>query len=97
MDIGTAFKKIREKKGLTQEKAAELIGIRQSALSRLERPGSKPEMGTMENVAKGYDIPMEVILFMSLDASDIPEKRRDFYSALAPHVQAIIDEAILTK
>ena len=94
MNIGKALREIREKKGLRQEDAARLIGMKQGVLSRLERDGVDPKVGTLERVARGYGIPVEVILFMALEEGDIAEDMREFYSAMKIPIQSLLDKTV---
>ncbi len=43
----------RVKRKLSQKKLAELVGTKQSAISRLESGSSNPSIGFLEKVAKG--------------------------------------------
>ena len=55
-DFGRHLKAIRNIKGVTQEKLAELIGIEQRQLSRIETGKSFISFGTFEKVCMTLDI-----------------------------------------
>jgi transcriptional regulator with XRE-family HTH domain len=55
-DIAILLHNAREERGLSQEAAARLAGLQQQAVSRLERPGAKPQIATIRKylAALGY-------------------------------------------
>lgn len=58
------LKNIREKKGLTIEKLAELAGISTGYLCHLERGSRKnPSIRVMKNIAEALNIDIEEIFF----------------------------------
>lgn len=58
------LKNIREKKGLTIEKLAELAGISTGYLCHLERGSRKnPSIRVMKNIAAALNIDIEEIFF----------------------------------
>jgi transcriptional regulator with XRE-family HTH domain len=48
MNAGALIRRSRLKAGLTQAELATRMGTTQSAVARLERPGSNPRVGTLE-------------------------------------------------
>lgn len=58
------FIEAREKRGITQQKLAELSGVKQSSIARLERNGTSPQIDTLFRLLAplGYKldiVPME--------------------------------------
>jgi transcriptional regulator with XRE-family HTH domain len=53
----------REEKGITQEKLAEMSGLKQSAIARLEKMSSTPQIDTLIKVLTplGYKLSIEPI------------------------------------
>lgn len=49
----------REHFGMTQEKLAELAGMKQSALARLEQPDANPRRSSLERLALAMNISVE--------------------------------------
>ncbi len=48
MDAGQLIRRSRQKAGLTQAELATRMGTTQSAVARLERPGSNPRLDTLQ-------------------------------------------------
>lgn len=49
----------RTHKGLSQGELADRLGVSQSAVAQMERPGSKPREKTLEKVAKALGVTIE--------------------------------------
>ena len=49
----------REHFGMTQEKLAELAGMKQSALARMEQPDANPRRSSLERLALAMNITVE--------------------------------------
>jgi transcriptional regulator with XRE-family HTH domain len=60
--LGTKLRLLRARAGITQEVAAERIGITQESLSQLERNRRQPYMPTLVKLAEGYGVPVEELL-----------------------------------
>jgi DNA-binding XRE family transcriptional regulator len=63
LDLASILYQIRQEQGLTQQKAAELTGLKQQAISRLEKVASNIQLGTLQHYlgALGYSIEISVI------------------------------------
>ena len=63
LDLANILYQIRQEKGLTQRKAAELSGLKQQAISRLEKAASNIQLGTLQRYlsALGYSLELRVI------------------------------------
>ena len=55
----TMIRAWREYFGMTQQELAQLAGMTQPALARLEKSGSKPRIGTLKKIAVAMDITLE--------------------------------------
>lgn len=62
MNFGTKLKQIRTDRNLTQPQFAELIGIEQSYLSKLENDKSQPSAEMFGNIIKGLGMAPEAFL-----------------------------------
>ena len=54
--------RLRLKKGLTQKELAELVGTKQSGISRLENASIKPSLGFLQKVAGALGARIEIHL-----------------------------------
>jgi len=63
LDLASILYRIRQEQGLTQHKAAERAGLKQQAISRLEKAASNMQLGTLQRYlgALGYRIEISVI------------------------------------
>lgn len=64
---GFTLKTARERKGLTQENAAKLIGISTDTLGNYERGKSYPDVPVLRKIEEVYGIPYERLIFLPLD------------------------------
>lgn len=72
LDIAYQIYELRQKKGLTQEELAELIGIKQSNIARLENAEYEGySLRTLQKIAKGLDTNVNIILTSSEDTSSL--------------------------
>jgi DNA-binding XRE family transcriptional regulator len=63
IDIAILLHRARERRGLSQAAAAQLAGLQQQAVSRLEQPGAKPQIQTVHRylAALGYGVELNVV------------------------------------
>lgn len=64
---GFTLKTARERKGLTQESAAKLIGISVDTLGNYERGKSYPDIPVLRKIEETYEIPYERLIFLPMD------------------------------
>lgn len=60
--IGTKIRKLRELRNLKQETMAELLGISQTAYSKIERDEIEVSQERLEQIAKALDVSVQDIL-----------------------------------
>lgn len=60
--IGNFLKKLREEKGWTQEELADKLNVVREAISRWERGKGIPEITSLDNLSKIYNVSIEEIL-----------------------------------
>lgn len=72
--FGKKLKHYRKIKGLTQEKLAELAGVNEKHISKLELGTYKPTYATLEKIYKALDLNIEHegIEFKNVSANDNP-------------------------
>jgi transcriptional regulator with XRE-family HTH domain len=56
--LGARIKKFRKASGLSQEQLAELVGIEQKHVSRLELGKNAPTIDRLEKIAAALNVPM---------------------------------------
>lgn len=63
LDLAGLLYQLRQKKGLTQRSVAERTGLKQQAISRLEKAASNTQLGTLQRYlgALGYHLEISVI------------------------------------
>ena len=63
LDLAGLLYQLRQKRGLTQYGAAERSGLKQQAISRLEKAASNTQLGTLQRYldALGYRLEISVI------------------------------------
>lgn len=63
LDLAGLLYQLRQKKGLTQRSVAERTGLKQQAISRLEKAASNTQLGTLQRYlgALGYRLEISVI------------------------------------
>lgn len=62
MNIGTNIKRLREARGLTQERLAEMLGVTFQAVSAWERDEYRPELDTFIRLTEVLAVPATAIL-----------------------------------
>lgn len=92
MNIGQVIKKIRKEKGIKQGEFSKQCDITQTYLSLIESNRKQPNVAILKTIAENLDIPLQVLLFLSLDEEDIPERKKETYKALEPSIKGMINQ-----
>lgn len=74
--LGARIKSFRKAKGLSQEQLAELVGIEQKHVSRLEVGTSYPTIDRLEKIAVALDVPMGSFFDAANQATYYEEKAK---------------------
>ncbi len=63
LDLASILHQIRQEQGLTQRQAAERSGLKQQAISRMEKAASNIQLGTLQHYlgALSYSIEISII------------------------------------
>lgn len=61
---GITLKAARVNKGLTQKKAAEMLGISEYTLINYEKGKSSPDVHVLKKIEKLYGVPYHKIIFL---------------------------------
>lgn len=73
LSFGQYLVKVREQMSMSQRKLAELAGVTNSTISRIEADTVKPDPATLEKIAKALEVD-KTILFTKCGYSEIPEE-----------------------
>lgn len=60
--FSTNLKFIREQRGLSQNKLAEIVGVNQTTIARWEDDNRTPNLDNAIDVAKAFNIPLPVLI-----------------------------------
>lgn len=67
------IKTLRERKGLSQKELADLCGLKQSAIARMENMGSVPNLSTVIDICGAMDFELDILpknSFMALESTE---------------------------
>ena len=92
MNIGVTLKKLRKKRGLSQQDVSEKANLSRTYISQIESGACNPTVETLESIGEVLCIPFPIISFLSLDINSIPENKRDDYRLIEPSITAMIDD-----
>lgn len=84
MNIGPTIKRLRKERGLNQLEFGEMTRLSQTSLSLIESGNTTPNKSTLKRICEGLKIPEEMLYFMSIDESDIPEEKKEKFRLLYP-------------
>jgi transcriptional regulator with XRE-family HTH domain len=69
--VGRAIKLCRSQKGWTLAELGKRTGIAPSHLSMIEHSNRDPSMATMQAIANAFGMPLNVLIFLAADPSDL--------------------------
>ena len=85
MNLGNAIKICRAHRGLTQAELAKEAKISLSYLSLLEHDKRDANISTLEAIARGLGLPLNLLFFLASDSGELqglPEEVRDRLSSV---------------
>lgn len=62
LSVALQIRWLRDDRGLTQAQLARALGVSQQQIAKLENPDSNPTLGTLESVARGAGVTLDVRL-----------------------------------
>lgn len=71
MNVGRAIKLCRSTKGWTLAELGKRTGIAASHLSMIEHNSRDPSMKTMQAIANAFGMPLNVLIFLAADTTDL--------------------------
>jgi transcriptional regulator with XRE-family HTH domain len=72
-NIGSTIKMCRHKRGLQLKDLAEETKLSVSYLSLIEQGKRTPNLEVLETIAKALDIPLNILVFLATDKSELAE------------------------
>ena len=94
-EIGMRVRNIRRENGLTQDKFARKFHMKQQTLSRYENGKISIPNGTLENIAKGMDVPIGYFLGIdSMTFTDDELRLLELYRRADDRVKEYIFEMV---
>lgn len=84
MNFGKNLKLLRQRKKLSQEELAKVIGIKRSSLSSYENQAVEPDFETLVRISTYFQIPLDRLLKTSLDK--VSEKTLQSYENDEPYI-----------
>lgn len=92
MNFGIALQRIRTRQYIAQEEFASILGLSQSALSRIESGERKPSHAKLLVIAKKLKISVGLLYLLALEETDFLPKDRAEIQKLVPIIQNTIDQ-----
>ena len=92
MNLGKAIQLCRNRRGLSLEKLAQRVGCSISYLSMLENSKRDPTLSTVEKIANGLRVPVEILFFLGSDKSTFAGKHQHLAGLLSLAALELLDE-----
>lgn len=96
-ELGNRLKALRESKEFSQEKLAQLLGIKRSSLSQIENGERKISAEELGNLSKILDIPTDVILNLQQDIKVVLEKNMEKHLTAKPSLRINVPQKNFDK
>lgn len=93
--IGIFLKQLRNEKGLSQEKLAEVFGVSSRSVSRWENGRTMPDISIMIELADYYDIDIRELLNGERKSEDMNKDMKDTLTMVADYTDKQKKQAIL--
>jgi len=92
MNIGNAIQLARTRRKLSQAKLAERVGLSVSYLSLLERSRRDPPLSTLQKIAAGLHVPLEILFFLGAEGNELSGINKDLAGQLAAMALDLLNE-----
>jgi transcriptional regulator with XRE-family HTH domain len=97
MKIGTALKKIREEKGISQIELCSKVGISQTSLSQIENGVKRPSSKNLAKLCACLDIPEPILYLYAIEISDVPDKKRESFKIIFPAIEDMLNKVFVSE
>lgn len=91
MQVGTTIKSFRKLKGIKQKDLAKKAKLSPTYLSQIESNTKDPTLSTITAISKSLEIPLSVLLFISIKDSDVPKEKREAFKLLFPSIKSFVE------
>lgn len=92
MKIGNAIQLARTRRKLSQAQLAQRVGLSVSYLSLLERSLRDPPLSTLQRIASGLNVPLEILFFLGSEGNEINGLNKDLAGQLAVMALDLLNE-----
>ena len=92
MNIGGAIQMCRTRRQLSQAKLARLAGCSVSYLSMLENSKRDPTLSTIQKIAEGLRVPVEILFFLGADKGQLAGIDKELAGKLAITALDLLNE-----
>ena len=92
MDLGTTIKTMRQKRSIKQKDFAVQCDITAAYLSQIENNLKDPNLSTLRNISAQLDLPLPILLFLSLDEQDVKPEKKAAFNLINTPVKSLISE-----
>ncbi len=95
MNLGATIQRLRKQHGIKQKELAEMTGLTASYLSLIETNDKEPSLQTLKTIAETLDVPLPVLMFLTLDDTDAPKDKKAVFKQVLPSVLAMVETFFL--
>lgn len=92
MNVGQTIKDFRKKKGIKQGDFSKMCEITQTYLSLIESNQKEPNLSLLKTISENLEVPLPILVFLSLDINDVPDGKKDLYKILEPSLKDMVTQ-----
>lgn len=92
MNVGQTIKDFRKKKGIKQGEFSKMCEITQTYLSLIESNQKEPNLSLLKTISENLEVPLPILIFLSLDINDVPDRKKDLYKILEPSLKDMVTQ-----
>ncbi|WET51018.1 helix-turn-helix transcriptional regulator [Chryseobacterium indologenes] len=92
MNVGQIIKDFRKKKGIKQGEFSKMCEITQTYLSLIESNQKEPNLSLLKTISENLEVPLPILVFLSLDINDVPDGKKDLYKILEPSLKDMVTQ-----
>ena len=90
MDIGSAIRRCRENRGISQKQLAEISDVSVSHLCLIEKSKREASLSTLECLSKGLQVPLSVLVLLAANKKELQSKRSIDLDKLSLLIEKVI-------